>query len=301
MTFTARESLLPTHAEKRGGNSKHYDLSDHNHFVDFLRRNMLIKLVSGELRRDGLRFIKELKPPMGLLTSDFNFGHCPICQYTTIFIKRGNWLRDDYQCVRCGSIPRWRALIYVLEIQFPNWRKLKIHESSPGGASSNKLKREGENYLATHFFTDVMPGETKYGIRCENLEHQTFEDDEFDLVITQDVFEHILNPAQAFAELARTIKPGGAHVFTVPWYYWKKTLTRAVYENGAVKHIEEPDYHGNPIDPNGSLVITEWGWDICDFIHEHSGLTTTIIRIHDKHRGIDAEFIEVFISRKRAD
>jgi hypothetical protein len=259
---------------------------------------MLIKLALGEIRKEASRLIKERRLPRGLLTGDFNLGHCPICQYPTLFIKRGAWLRDDYHCIRCGSIPRWRALIYTLETHFPDWRKMKIHESSPGGASSDKIKRECDNYLATHFFPDVAPGETKNGFRCENLEHQTFDDEEFDLVITQDVFEHILNPARAFSELARTVKPGGAHVFTVPWYYWKRTLIRAVGDNGAVKHLEEPMYHGNPIDPNGSLVVTEWGYDFCDFIYSHSGLTTTVVRIHDKHRGIDAEFIEVFISRK---
>lgn len=67
---------------------------------------------------------------------------------------------------------------------------------------------------------------------------------------------------------------------------------------GAIKHLVEPDYHGNPIDLNGSLVVREWGWDLCDFIYESSGLATTAVRIQDKYRGIEAEFIEVFISRK---
>ena len=173
-----------------------------------------------------------------------------------------------------------------------------MHESSPGGASSEKLKRECQKYVASHFFPDVAPGQMKDGFRCENLEQQTFADAEFDLVVTQDVFEHILNPRQAFSEIARTLKPGAAHVFTVPWYYWKPTLVRAVEENGAIQHLENPDYHGNPIDPNGSLVVTEWGWDFCDFIYKHSGMTTTVVRIQDKYRGIQAEFIEVFISRK---
>lgn len=260
---------------------------------------MLTRLVLKELRKDGLRLIKERKLPMGLLAGDFNPGYCPICQYWAIFIKRDKWLRDGYQCIRCHSIPRWRALIYVLETHFPNWRELRIHESSPGGTSSEKLARECKNYVATHFFPGTRAGETIDGYRCENLESQTFSDDEFDLVITQDVFEHVLNPGKGFSEIARTLKPGGAHVFTIPWYYWKETLIRAVEDNGAIRHIEEPDYHGNPIDPNGSLVVTEWGRDFCDFVYQHSGLSTTVIKICDKHRGIDAEFIEVFMSRKQ--
>jgi hypothetical protein len=228
-------------------------------------------------------------------------GTCPICEKWTVFFKQGTWLRDQFRCARCYSIPRWRAFIHVLNEFFPGWRGLRIHESSPGGAnSSDKLARECRDYTPTYFFPDVPPGQMKDGFRCEDLEAQTFPDASFDLVVTQDVFEHILDPARAFREVARTLRPGGAHVFTVPWFYWKETLVRAVRgEDGGVRHLVEPDYHGNPIDPEGgSLVVTEWGPDLPDFIYRHSGLTTTAVRIDDIGRGIRAMFIEVFISRK---
>jgi len=92
--------------------------------------------------------------------------------------------------------------------------------------------------------------------------------------------------------------PGGAHVFTVPWYYWKPTLVRAVRQpDGTVRHLAEPDYHGNPIDAKGSLVVTEWGVDLADFVYHCSGLTTTAVHLHDRRQGIEGKFIEVFISR----
>ena len=47
-------------------------------------------------------------------------------------------------------------------------------------------------------------------------------------------------------------------------------------------------------------MVTEWGADFCDFIFQSSGLTTTVVHIRDRRRGIEAEFIEVFISRKAA-
>ena len=43
----------------------------------------------------------------------------------------------------------------------------------------------------------------------------TFENESFDLFITQDVFEHVMTPNKAFKEIERVLKPGGAHVFTV--------------------------------------------------------------------------------------
>ena len=225
-------------------------------------------------------------------------GYCTICQRRTAFIKEGDWLRDQWLCLRCRSIPRWRALVFVLEEYFPEWRGMTIHESSPGGPASEKLARECPGYRPTHFFPDTTPGEYRHGIRCENLEQQTFLDASFDLVVTQDVFEHVLDPARAFAEVARTLKAGGAHVFTIPWYYWKPTLVRAVRNGDGIDYLVEPDYHGNPISDKGSLVVTEWGDDFCDYVYRHSGLTTTAMRIRDRYRGIDGKFIEVFVSRK---
>jgi SAM-dependent methyltransferase len=232
------------------------------------------------------------------LTGASNPGFCSICGEETRFIERGPWLRDEYRCVRCGSIPRARALIHALDREFPNWRMLKVHESSPGGAASTKLQRECSGYLATHFFPDVPLGQVSAGFRCENLEDQTFPDESFDLVVTQDVLEHVMNPALAFSEIARTLRVGGAHVFTVPWYYWKSTLVRATLSAGQVQHLLPPDYHGNPIDARGSLVVREWGLDLLDFIRESSGLQTAVVRVWDRRLGIDGEFREVFVSRK---
>jgi SAM-dependent methyltransferase len=228
----------------------------------------------------------------------WHYGYCPICKQPALFASRQDWLRDHYRCLRCKSIPRFRAIIEVLETHFPDWRAYTIHESSPGGASSNMLARQCANLIASHYFPDVPSGETRDGFRCENLEGQTFEDQKFDLVVTQDVFEHVVHPDRAFREIARTLKPGGAHVFTVPWYYWKKTIVRAQEQNGEMLHLLPPEYHGNPINKSGSLVMREWGFDLADFILQSSGLVTTAIRIHDPWKGIEAKFMEVFISIK---
>jgi SAM-dependent methyltransferase len=226
-------------------------------------------------------------------------GHCPICERAAVFRVEGPWLRDQFVCTGCGSIPRWRAVVHVLGMFFPDWRKLAVHESSPGGAASDKIARECGGCVQTHYFPGVPGGQSKDGFRCEDLESQTFPDAAFDVVVTQDVFEHIPDPARGFAEVARTLKPGGAHVFTIPWYHWKPTLVRAERApDGSVRHLKPPDYHGNPIDDKGSLVFREWGSDVCDFVYRASGLTTTVVRIRDRHLGIDAEFIEVFVSRK---
>ena len=69
-------------------------------------------------------------------------------------------------------------------------------------------------------------------------------------------------------------------------------------EDGKIRHLEPADYHGNPIDEKGSLVVTEWGRELCDFIYRTSGATTTAILIRDMSLGLAGEFCEVFISTK---
>lgn len=229
-----------------------------------------------------------------------NRGHCPICERETTFVARDPWLRDHYKCKRCRSIPRERALIHVLEQTFPHWRQLAIHESSPGNHASKLLARQCRGYVSSHFFPDRKPGYVVEGIRCENLERLTFADESFDLHITQDVFEHVFDPARAFAEIARTLKPGGAHVFTVPLVRkQQQTATRATMTAaGEISYLQSPEYHRNPIDPKGSLVTMDWGYDICDFIRSACGRDTEIICLDDVNLGIRAEYIEVLVTRK---
>lgn len=228
-----------------------------------------------------------------------NRGYCTICERNVFFAKTGPWLRDAYICLRCNSIPRNRALVKVLSQHFPSWRDLRIHESSPGGASSDKIRRECPGLVATQFFLDVPRGEVRDGQRSEDLESLSFPASSFDLVITQDVFEHILRPEKAFAEIARTLKPEGAHIFTVPYYRGKRTVVRArAIESGGIEYMMSPDYHMNPIDPEGSLVVTEWGDEICHFIFATSGMTTSIFNFFDTRLGLEGEFLDVFVSRK---
>ena len=218
------------------------------------------------------------------LTGKANSGYCPVCERNTMFIVKDAWLRDNYLCTQCHSIPRVRHIIHVLQRQFPDFRERTIHESSPSGPSFDKLRKECPGYVPTYFWPDTALGAYKNSFRCENLEALTFADASFDLVITQDVMEHVLNPDRAFSEIARTLKPGGAHVFTVQWYAPKPTFIRAAEGGDGIEYFAEKDYHGNPIDEGGALVVTEWGMNLPEFIFKHSGLVT----IYRKHIPIAA-------------
>jgi hypothetical protein len=97
------------------------------------------------------------------------------------------------------------------------------------------------------------------------------------------------------------LKPGGVHVFTVPLYKGRKTKIRARAGPSGIEYLDQPDYHGNPIDENGSLVVTEWGTDIVDFVLRSCELETTIYSFADRRFGLDGEFLDVLVTRNRGE
>jgi hypothetical protein len=51
-------------------------------------------------------------------------------------------------------------------------------------------------------------------------------------------------------------------------------------------------------DPAGSLVVTERGEVLCDFVFRSSGMTTTIFNFYNPRFGLKGEFLDVLLSRK---
>lgn len=231
-----------------------------------------------------------------------NEGFCTTCPGPSRFVADDAWLRDYYRCVKCGSIPRERALMHVIEQFYPAWKTLAIHESSPAGrGASVRLARECPAYASSQFFLGAASGTLVKGQRCENLEAMSFADASIDLHVSQDVLEHVFDPAQVFREIARTLKPGGGHVCTVPLVRrggLKSERRARLRPDGSIEHLAPAEYHGNPVSDEGSLVIMDWGFDICQAIHQASGLFTTMIQIDDLSRGIRAEYIEVLVTQK---
>jgi SAM-dependent methyltransferase len=225
-------------------------------------------------------------------------GYCPICQRKTIIIQSGPQAREHYHCVFCGSNPRQRALITILNRVVGEWPTLRIFESSPGGVSSDFLQKKCPGYQEAHYFPEVPCGTCLNGVRCENLEALTFADETFDLVVTQDVMEHVLNPEKGFQEIKRVLKHGGHHIFTVPYNPRGRTVVRAVETESGRRDLQAPTYHGNPIDPAGSLVTVDWGNDLSDYIYNASGMVTTIYCLADRQILPREEPLEVFVSRK---
>jgi glycosyltransferase involved in cell wall biosynthesis/SAM-dependent methyltransferase len=241
-----------------------------------------------------------IKIPQGLVKH--SHGFCPICEKNVTFSAKNEWLRDHYLCSGCGSIPRERAIMHVIQQRYPNWRELRIHESSPGSrGASVKLREQCKHYIASQYDPELGFGNThsSHGYRSEDLEKQAFPDESFDIVVTQDVMEHIFDAESAFRDIHRTLKPGGAHIFTTPLInknkptqQWAKRLP-----DGTIVHLHPPEYHGNPMSNEGSLVTWHWGFDIVDHIQNAHGGLAEIAFPEDSSMGIEAQYLEVIVQK----
>lgn len=185
----------------------------------------------------------------------------------------------------------------ALDELVPAWPQKIIHESSP---SSMRIKNMCNGYAYSYYDTDIEYGSTlPTGGTCENLERLTLQTGSVDVFITQDVLEHVMDPAAACKEIIRTIKPGGWFLFTTPRHpHLRTSIQRAKIECGEIQYILEPEYHGSPNGDGRALVTYDWGVDFEALVKSWCGLEVTTRTTVDHTRGIDGAFFEVFALQK---
>ncbi len=190
-----------------------------------------------------------------------------------------NW-RERLECPLCRMNNRQRLIatlvkqilsakqgqqVYFMEQVTPifNW----------ASATFNQHQLVGSEYLGYEY----EGGATVKGIRHEDVENLSFSDDYFDLIMSNDVFEHVPNPAKAFSECARVLKPGGVMLATIPFHSASDlSVTRARINAGKLEHVLSPAYHGNPVSADGSLVFTDFGWDLIALAKEVGFLDVSV-------------------------
>jgi 2-polyprenyl-3-methyl-5-hydroxy-6-metoxy-1,4-benzoquinol methylase len=185
----------------------------------------------------------------------------------------GDSLREA-MCATCGAKKRSSDLAGVLLATLfgerhaslvealPALSALSIFEAQAAGAIHNILTGL-RGYCCAEYLDGVGAGRTdEFGIRCEDLECLSFADGSFDLVITQDVLEHVARPTRAFREIQRVLKSGGCHIFTVPIHEGHQTRQRITTSGDRASEPCYAVHHGNPLSNAGSLVFTDFGDDL---------------------------------------
>jgi 2-polyprenyl-3-methyl-5-hydroxy-6-metoxy-1,4-benzoquinol methylase/GT2 family glycosyltransferase/ADP-heptose:LPS heptosyltransferase len=199
---------------------------------------------------------------------------CNICGAKNSFSALGEnvvLLREEC-CAVCGGSRRNSATAYGLlkainsscesldeALCSGEFNTLKIFETGSSGVIHDRMASLS-GYRASEYFDEIQPGQTFRGVRCEDLRRLTWTDELFDIVISEDVLEHVNDPVAALREVYRVLRPDGAFIFTVPVNEFGKTRQRRVDGIDLFPSV----YHGDPVRSDGIKVVSEFGCDILD-------------------------------------
>jgi SAM-dependent methyltransferase len=191
--------------------------------------------------------------------------------------------REGTICAFCKTPSRTRHLAAALLDELATTKDLRFDTMREFAKTAPADLRIAEinQVPGVHKFLIQLPG-TIYsefgGANSEDLMALTYVDETFDYVLTSDTLEHVPDFDRALSEIHRVLRPGGAHIFTIPVIWERSTRQRASLANGQVIHHLPPSYHGTPKTTGGDLLVfNEFGGDVVPRI-EGAGFQVTLYR-----------------------
>ena len=212
-------------------------------------------------------------------------GHCLACGRRSAFIvdmqsggrrtDRGcvpNY-RERLECGRCRLNNRQRVIAALM-------RERLDHAPAPADVylmeAVTPVYQWARDTLATHringseYLSPTAPsGAVIGGIRHEDVQAMSFADASLDLIVSNDVFEHVPDPWRGLRECHRVLRPGGELLMSIPFDpALSESEVRATLGASGIEHLKPPMYHGNPVSADGSLVFTDFGWDVLERLQD---------------------------------
>jgi len=211
-------------------------------------------------------------------------GYCLCCDLESQFLvdlewggyKEGEQLRPNWRermvCPTCQMNNRQRLVATLIKQSLQG----KTHQSIYLMEQVTPIFGWAQNHCAEHTLTGseyLGPGHASgthiEGIRHEDIENMSFASSSLDLIVSNDVFEHVPNYLKALAECSRVLKPGGMLIATIPFHSNSpESVVRAQFKEGNIEHLLPAQYHGNPVSQEGSLVFTDFGWDLLSAVQD---------------------------------
>lgn len=207
-------------------------------------------------------------------------GYCRICEREVEFLVdrqcgakdlAEGWLpnwRERIVCSCCGLNNRQRMIAYTVKVMNKNCKDRRqsiylMEQVTPIFKWVSEALPQAQCIGSEYLGPDVEPGKIIKGTRHEDAERLSFSDHSFDLIVSNDVLEHVANPKKAFKEAWRVLRPGGVLLMTVPFNPdMIQSVQRATLIEGKLEFLRAPVYHGNPVSSDGALVFTDFGWDL---------------------------------------
>ncbi|MFK7954838.1 MAG: class I SAM-dependent methyltransferase [Lysobacterales bacterium] len=206
-------------------------------------------------------------------------GLCSVCERETVFSFEpnsdgfANW-REQLNCQHCGLISRWRGSIELADRliqQHPSPTRVYLTEQLTPvfqWASKHWPDTVGSEYVDETLKPGTQTPYRRHNVRHEDVTQLSFATHSLSHVLTFDVLEHVADYRAALEEFFRVLEPGGQLVISVPFVInFEATVVRAKrLANGKIEHLQEPEYHGDPVNADGVLCFYDFGWDFLDEI-----------------------------------
>lgn len=205
-----------------------------------------------------------------------SWGRCPVCGWFTTYAMTGHSVRESYRCLRCLSSARNRMVGLLLSEELglrhlaQARRKRLAFDVYVASATGPVVNALGQGRPRV-FTSELREGYKRGGLlpdgrsTCQDLESLTFGDSQFDLVVTEDVLEHVRDVDRALQEIRRVLRPGGRHIFTVPFLYDRPTLTRVDTSGPHDVPLMPDEWHGDSI-RGRILSYRTFGYDLFDLL-----------------------------------
>jgi len=223
--------------------------------------------------------------PTALVRSGGFDGWCGACAQPARFSFESREdgtidLREQMVCEYCDLNARHRVSLALLAELWPDTEKARIYATEQASPAFRWLRTQYARAVGSEFFTEdqgqllaqylhaLLGQEAR--LHREDATDLSFEAESFDAVISSDVLEHIPDYKAALANFYRVLAPGGDLVLTVPFLdASQESLRRAeIDDDGEIKHLVEPEYHGDPVSPDGVLAFHSFGWDLLDSLRD---------------------------------
>lgn len=208
-----------------------------------------------------------------------------------IVISGPNWRES---LVGNGMLSRNRAVLWLLEYLYESVDVLKQKDiylvEAITGLAVWLRRKLGDKRLTCSEFMGGAERDNNTGIIHQDLCDLSFSSESFDLVLCNELFEHVPHLDRAFSQIARVLRPGGRLVATCPLAFGQQdSIVKALAdpESGEIKLLGEAEIHGDPIRPSqGSLVYRIPGWEILGQLQEAGFSQTQIHHVSSWKHGV---------------
>ena len=195
-------------------------------------------------------------------------AYCEVCNKFSIMKSGYNEGFDGETYFCCGMNGRMRAMYEFISRTFKKGIKVYIQEAMTSAYDAYEKYFGPDNIAGSEYLgQDKICGEY-YEYDGNRIMHQdctklSFTDNTFDLLISQQVFEHVFDIKTALSESFRVLKDNGSCVISIPFFYNSENSVMLAKQEGenTIQLIDPPEIHGNPVSGTGSLVFWHHGWE----------------------------------------